>query len=370
MSIIIFIVVLVVLILVHEFGHFITAKKSGIRVDEFGIGFPPKLFGKKVGETTYSINLIPFGGFVKIFGENPDDASISGSDSKRSFVNKKRRIQAFVIVSGVVFNMILAVVLLSLGFMIGMPISEGDKLITDKGYEITDAKLTVVNVLEDSPAMLADITAGDKVLSVATKNDTVEVLNSENVSDFMALHKGEKVAFIYERKGEVFLAEVVPTDNIVPDNKDRGAIGTLLAVVGTVKLPVYSALIEGAKLTWDMTVLIAVGLGSFIANAFTLNADLSQIAGPVGIVGLVGDAFSLGFVSLLGFTAIISIHLAIINLFPFPALDGGRLVVILIEAIKKSPIKPKIINTINTVGFALLILLMLVVTYSDILKLF
>lgn len=369
MSIIIFIVILVVLILVHEFGHFLTAKKSGIRVDEFGIGFPPKIFGKKVGETTYSINLIPFGGFVKIFGENPDDASISGPDSKRSFVNKKRRIQALVIVSGVVFNMILAVVLLTLGFMIGMPISEGDKLITDKGYEITDAKLTVVNVLKDSPAMLAGIKAGDKVLSVATKNNTVEVLNSENVSNFMAKHKEEEIAFIYERKGEVLLAEVIPTNNIVPDDKERGAIGTFLAVVGTIKLPVHYALIEGAKLTWDMTLLIAVGLGSFIANAFILNADLSQIAGPIGIVGLAGDAFSLGFVSLLGFTAIISIHLAIINLFPFPALDGGRLVVILIEAIKKSPIKPKIVNTINTIGFALLILLMLVVTYSDIIKL-
>ena len=136
MSIIIFVIVLVVLILVHEFGHFITAKKSGIRVDEFGIGFPPKIFGKKIGETTYTLNWIPFGGFVKIFGENPDDESISGPDSARSFVNKKRRIQALVIVAGVLFNVILASLLFSAGFMIGMPVSDGDPLV-ERGYENT-----------------------------------------------------------------------------------------------------------------------------------------------------------------------------------------------------------------------------------------
>jgi regulator of sigma E protease len=119
-----------------------------------------------------------------------------------------------------------------------------------------------------------------------------------------------------------------------------------------------------------MTILIAVGLGGFIASAFTLSADLSQVAGPVGIVGLVGDAAALGIIALFNFTAIISIHLAIINLLPFPALDGGRLVVIIIEAIKRSAIKPKIVNTVNGIGFILLILLMLAVTYSDIIKLF
>lgn len=370
MAIIIFIIVLVVLILVHEFGHFIIAKKSGIRVDEFGIGFPPRIFGKKIGETTYSLNWIPFGGFVKIFGENPDDASMSGPDSKRSFVNKKRRIQALVIVSGVVFNMLLAVVLLSFGFMIGMPVSQDDPLIVEKGYELSSQELTVVDILEDSPAMKAGLKEGDEILSVATRTETVDILSAGTVSDFIAMHKEEEIAFIYKRKGEILLAKIIPKSGVALDDKERAAIGTLLGDIGELKLPIHKALIEGAKLTWDMTILIAFGLGSFIANAFALNADLSQIAGPVGIVGLVGNAFSLGFVSLLGFTAIISIHLAIINLFPFPALDGGRLVVIFIEAIKKSAIKPKIINTINTVGFALLILLMLIVTYSDILKLF
>jgi len=370
MSIIIFIIVLVVLILVHEFGHFISAKKSGIRVDEFGIGFPPRIFGKKIGETVYSLNWIPFGGFVKIFGEDPDDESILGPDSKRSFVNKPRRIQALAIVAGVTFNMFLAVILLSAGFLVGMPVSDNDPLITKKGYEITNANLTVISVLPDAPADIAGLKAGDKLLSVATRSDNVEVLNADNVSDFIESHSGEEIAFIYERGGEVLLAEIVPERGIVPDDPERTAIGTFFGTVGTLKLPIHKAIIEGIILTKEMTVLIAIGLGGFIVSAFTLSADLSQIAGPVGIVGLVGDAAALGLVALLNFTAIISIHLAIINLLPFPALDGGRLVVIAIEAIKKSAIKPKIINTVNTVGFALLILLMLVVTYSDILKLF
>lgn len=370
MSIIIFIIVLVVLILVHEFGHFISAKKSGIRVDEFGIGFPPRIIGKKIGETTYSLNWIPFGGFVKIFGEDPNEESISGPDSSRSFVNKPRRIQALAIASGVIFNMLLAVILLSLGFMIGMPVSEGDPLIVEKGYEITSSELTVINVLEDVPAMDGGLKAGDKILSIATKSEAVETLDADTASEFIASHTGEEIAFVYKRNGEVALAEVIPKTGIVPNEEERGAIGALLGDVGTLKLPIHKALIEGIVLTGEMTALIAVGLGSFIASAFTLSADLSQVAGPVGIVGLVGDAVALGFVALLNFTAIISIHLAIINLFPFPALDGGRLVVIAIEAIKRSPIKPKVVNAINGIGFILLILLMLAVTYSDIIKLF
>ena len=370
MSIIIFIIVLVVLILVHEFGHFISAKRSGIRVDEFGIGFPPRIVGKKIGETTYSINLIPFGGFVKIFGEDPNDESISGPDSTRSFVNKKRRIQALVIVSGVLFNILLAVLLLSAGFMIGMPVSDSDTLVVDKGYEITDAKLTIINVLSDAPADIAELKAGDEILSVATRSNNVDILSANNVSDFIAEHKGEEIAFVYERNGEVALARIVPESGVVPSDAGRGAIGTLLGTVGTLKLPIHKAIIEGSVLTYEMTIFIAIGLAGFIVNAFTLNADLSQVAGPVGIVGLVGDAAALGLVALFNFTAIISIHLAIINLLPFPALDGGRLVVIAIEAIRKSAIKPKIVNTVNTVGFGLLILLMLAVTYSDIVKLF
>jgi len=369
-SIIIFIIVLVVLILVHEVGHFISAKKSGIRVDEFGIGFPPKIFSKKVGETRYSLNWIPFGGFVKIFGEDPNEESISGPDSARSFVNKKRPVQALVIVAGVVFNVLLAVVLFSAGFFIGMPVSDGDPLVVDKGYEITGAKLTIINVLAESPAEIAGLKAGDEILSVATKRDNVEVLDSQNVSDFIASHKGEEIAFVYERDGEVVLAKIVPESGVIKDDPERSAVGTLLGSVGILKLPIHKALFEGIILTKEMTVLIAIALGGFLLSAFSLSADLSQIAGPVGIVGLVGDAAALGLVALLNFTAIISIHLAIINLLPFPALDGGRLVVIAIEAIKRSPIKPKIVNGVNTVGFALLILLMIAVTYSDIIKFF
>lgn len=370
MSIILFIIVLVVLILVHEFGHFISAKRSGIRVDEFGIGFPPRIIGKKIGETTYSLNWIPFGGFVKIFGEDPNEESISGPDSKRSFVNKKRRIQALVIVMGVVFNMLLALVLFSAGFFIGMPVSDSDPLIVDKGYEITNQKLTVISVLAETPAETSGLKAGDKILSVATRSEAVEVLDGDTVSSFIANHSGEEIAFVYERNSEVLLAEVVPEIGIVEDELERAAIGTLLGTVGTLKLPIHRAIIEGTVLIYEMTKLIAIGLAGFIVSAFTLNADLSQVAGPVGIVGLVGDAAALGLIALLNFTAIISIHLAIINLLPFPALDGGRLVVIGIEAIKRSSINPKIVNGVNTIGFILLILLMLAVTYSDIIKLF
>lgn len=366
MSIIIFIIVLVVLILVHEIGHFLSAKKFGIRVDEFGIGFPPKLFGKKIGETTYSVNAIPFGGFVKIFGENPDEESSSGPDSKRSFVNKPKRVQALVLVAGVAFNILLAWLLFSVGFMSGMPtsISEGER---DRVY---NPELTILSVLPNSPAKSAGLKAGDKIVSIATKKETVDILNSENVSEFISLHKGEEIAVIYERGNEVVLSEVTPIDNIIINEPERGAIGISMGLVGILKLPPHLAIWEGGKMTANMLYAIVVAFGGLLMNIFMLNADLSQITGPVGIVGFVGDAASLGFIYLLSFTAFISLNLAIINLLPFPALDGGRLLFILIEAIKGSRINPKVTNTLNTIGFTLLILLMLAVTYSDIVKLF
>ena len=363
MSIILFFVILLVLVLVHEFGHFIVAKKSGIRVDEFGFGFPPKLFSIKKGETEYSFNAIPFGGFVKIFGETPDEESLSGPDSKRSFVNKPKLIQAAVLVAGVFFNLLLAWFLLSVGFLAGMPTSlEG----APEGAVVKDPALTVTGILPGSPAEYAGLKPGDKIISLGDDETLIEVETPESVQAFVSTRPGQEITIVFKRAKTENSLIVIPESGII---EGTPAIGISMDIVGTLKLPVHKALLEGLKTTVSLTGATAAGLALFIKDAFIGRADLGALTGPVGIVGIVGDAYKFGFIYLLSFTAFISINLAIINLIPFPALDGGRLLFLAIEKIKGSAIRPQIANALNAIGFFLLILLMLIVTYNDIVRL-
>ena len=362
MNILIFIIILLVLVVVHEAGHFFTAKVFGIRVDEFGFGFPPKIFGIKKGETEYTINALPFGGFVKIFGENPDEESISGPDSKRSFVNKPRWKQALVLFAGIFANFLLAWLLFSFGFMSGLPTSVGSQ---PKGYTLTDVSLTVVSVLEKSPAQSVGLASGDKIISVKSGNDNLSTINTDTLKPFVVSHPtGIEIGYTRGRN------ENIKYVNIIPKN-DKGTpmIGISMDEIGKAKLPIILALGEGMKLNWSVTKGTAVGLYGLIKNAIIGKGSLSSVTGPVGMVSIVGDAYKFGWAYLLSFAALISVNLAIINLIPFPALDGGRLFFLLIEKIKGSRISPKVANVTNLIGFSLLILLMIVVTYHDIITL-
>jgi len=360
MSIFLFIIILAVLILAHEFGHFIAAKKAGIRVDEFGIGFPPRLWKKKIGETTYSVNAFPIGGFVKIFGENPDEESIGGKDAKRSFVHKSKWVQAWVLGAGIVFNLLLAWVLISAGFMMGLPYSADDE---KYGARVEGSQLTITQVMPHSPAETAGLKGGDHIVALYAGKDTLETPEVASTQKFIASH--EEITFAYMRGEEIKTTIVHPEDGVVDG---RRAIGISMDRAGTLKLPVHEALYAGILTTASFTWATMTGILEFFKNIFVGHADFSEVSGPIGIVGIVGDASALGFVHLLSLVAIISINLAVINLLPFPALDGGRLFFLLIEAIKGSPIKPSIANAANGVGFIILILLMVVVTYSDIAK--
>lgn len=365
MTIILFLVVLAVLIFVHELGHFLTAKKSGIRVDEFAIGFPPKILSWVRGETRYVLNLIPFGGYVKIFGENPDEESVTGADSARSFVKAKKWRQILVLSAGVGFNILFAWILISTSFMFGslVPIGEG----TDNTYSqyINDSQVVVTGLKPNSPAAKAGLVQGDRLISV--QSIVGPELNTTKVRELIELSAKEEITVEYKRGTEV------KTINIVPEiNSDSGkrVIGIYMENVGTVKLNSFLAFLEGGKLTITTTKQVAIGLGKFIWQSIKGQSDFSQVSGPVGIVGLVGDAANFGLAYFLGFVAFISLNLAVINLIPFPALDGGRILFVIIEAIIRRPIKPKIANTLNSIGFIILISLMLIITYRDILKFF
>ncbi|KKR70629.1 MAG: Membrane-associated zinc metalloprotease [Candidatus Nomurabacteria bacterium GW2011_GWB1_40_7] len=379
MSILIFIIILLVLVLVHEAGHFFTAKSFGIRVDEFGFGFPPKIFSFKKGETEYSLNLLPLGGFVKIFGESVDEVDtleVGFLDkketpekmelAKRSLAHKPKWQQALVLVAGIVANFLLAWLLFSLSFMSGFPTSVGSEIAVK---ELSDVNLVVTSVLQESPAEKAGLKTGDKIIGIKNSNDSTTDVSPEAVISFVVESNGEEIIIEYTRgkNTEINTTKVVP---VIDQADGRAKIGISMDQIGTVKLPVFMAFWEGLRLDWFMTKGTVIGLYTLVKEGIQGNGSLDAVIGPVGLVGIVGDAYEFGFIYLMSFATLISINLAIINLLPFPALDGGRLLFLLIEKMKGSRINPKIANTVNAMGFYLLILLMLVITYHDVVKLF
>ncbi len=366
MSIIIFLIILSILVIVHELGHFSVAKKFGIRVDEFGLGYPPKakkLFSWK--GTDFTLNWLPFGGFVKIFGENPSIPEVDINNveaaplASDSFQNKNRGIQAGVLVAGVVMNFLFAWLLISLGFITGLPAPAGT-------FPVENAVTTVTTVIPGSPAFVAGLKSGDTILNVSRGEEILSELSPEIVSNFIG-KVNAPLTFSIQRGDESKEITVTPTEGIVAG---KPAVGISMDEIGITKLPIHKAFYYGFLTTVDLTIATAKALGSFIMNAVLGKADLSQVTGPVGIVGMVGDVRALGFAYLLSFTAIISINLAIVNLLPFPALDGGRLVFVIIEAIIRRPVSPKVFNIANTIGFMVLILLMVIITARDIVNLF
>ncbi len=376
MYIIIFIFILAVLVFVHELGHFLAAKISGIRVDEFAIGFPPRIVGWKRGETDYSLNWIPFGGYVKIFGENYQDedemnAPEAASDKSRSFAAKSKKIQAFVLIAGILFNIIFAWLLFSLGFMIGMPVAND---YTGPG-KVSNSAITVTLVEKDSPAEKAGLKLGDQIVAISSATEIIQSPNIDQVKNFIVYHKDVPITISVASReaapnGSVSSTPIqIPVTPHIEVGKTSATVGIGMEFLGRLKLSFFPALWQGALLTNSVVVATAVGIVQFLYTIVVGQAHVSDVTGPIGIAGLVGDATALGFIYLLSFTAFISINLAIINLIPFPALDGGRILFVIIEKIKGTPFNAKAVQIVNGVGLGLLLLLMVFVTYHDVVSL-
>lgn len=364
MTIVIFVLVLVALIVVHEFGHFLAAKWSGMRVDEFGLGYPPKAWGKKVGETEYTLNWLPFGGFVKIFGEDP----LPGEEyAPRSFGSKPKIQQALVLVAGIAMNLAFAYILITATLAMGTTRA----LTEEEAVRAPDAVLAVSSVLSGSPAEEAGLAPGDFILTATSDVRTFTGADARTFTTFVAedAFVGETLTLeVRKPDGSERALSVRPETGVIASDPGRPALGVGVTAVGTIATPFWQAPIDGAILTWELTKQTAIALVGFFGSIFTLSADLSQVAGPVGIAGAVGDASDNGLASLMTITALISINLALINLLPIPALDGGRLLFVGIEAIIRRPIPPSFANAVNGIGFMLLVGLMLVITVSDIFK--
>lgn len=348
MSIILFLIILSALIIVHELGHFLAARRFGIRVDEFGLGYPPrakKLF--RWQNADFTLNWLPFGGFVKIFGENPsDEPDLAVQQLSDNFQAKSRGIQAAVLAAGVFFNFLFAWILISIGFLTGIPSPAG----LDLPLENPQTMITLV--VPGSPAELAGLKVGDAIIGLSPEEATRRIRGAT----------GEVNLEI--KRGEDTLEKVV-----APDPETR-MIGISMETIGIVQLPLHKAVWHGLKATISLTWATAKAIVSLISQAIVGKADLGAVTGPVGIVGMVGDMRDLGLAYLITFTALLSINLSIINLLPFPALDGGRLLFVGIESIIRRPIPARWFNGINAAGFALLIFLMILITIQDVRNIF
>lgn len=348
-TIIVFILVLGLLVFVHEFGHFVMAKKHGVKIEEFGFGFPPRIFGIQKGETMYSINLIPLGGFVKAYGEDGAD-----KNNSQSFAAKKVWQRVTILVAGIAMNFLLAIVLLGFAHMIGLP-----AVATNEDINSGKTNVQITDVSQDSPAQKGGIQIGDIVKRVNGQ----EIQEVESFQNLVKGNLGKDINVVVLRGSEE--VSLIMTPRLNPP-EGEGAIGVGLVETVIKRYPWYSAFWEGLKSAYYATLMSVIGLATVLQGLLLGGRVSGDVAGPVGIAVLTGQVTKLGFVYILNFAAILSLNLAIINAIPFPALDGGRLLFLLIEKIKGSPVSQKVEQIVHGTGFALLILLMIVITVRDI----
>ena len=367
-TIITFILVLSLLVFVHEFGHFWAARIFGLKPKEFGFGFPPRVWGiyrsidgkwkqvrggKEVtdaADTIYSVNWIPMGGFVNI-GEDEEV-----SDDPNHFTNKPIWQRAIILSAGVAMNIVLAAVLIIFGLMIGLPQAVDD---VHPKAQVSDRRIQIVQVLPDSPAAAAGVELGDIIASI----DNNQFTKYKELQQFVDERAGQELSYKIKRgKGEI-VARVTP---VIMEETGRGGIGIAIAETGIVKYPWYLAIQEGIKTTVFLTWAIILAFCELFKNLIMGNGVSVELAGPVGIAALTGQMARMGFVYLLQFTALLSINLAIINFLPIPALDGGRVLFLIIEKIRGKSMKRALEAGLNQAFFVLLMLLVLIVTFRDV----
>ena len=347
---------LISLAVLHEFGHFILSKLFGVKVEEFGIGYPPRIIGKKVGETVYSLNLLPFGAFVRLKGE------IEGIEDSRSFSQQPVGKRALIALGGVVSFWIMASILLSIVFGLGAPIA-----IEDQDSNFINPRVQISAVADESPAKTAGLKPGDIIKKLEFGNLKVETTKVKEIQEFVNSHLGKEIILSIERENKNFEVNLVPR---VSSPIGEGPTGVSLVRTAIKKYPWYQVPLEGISATGKLTLAILEGYSQAIKNLFQGLQTGVEMTGPVGVVNLLTEASQLGLTYFLNFLAVISLYLALFNILPIPAADGGKLLFLGIEAVRKKPVSPKIEQEITTAFFMMLIVLMIFVTIKDITRIF
>lgn len=357
LTIIIFLLILSVLVLIHEAGHFFMAKKFGIKVEEFGFGLPPRIFGKKIGETIYSLNWLPIGGFVKLYGE--DEAGSGRIKTKNQKLNLKNNGRAFfarpswqraiVVGAGVAMNFILAVVIIS--YLFGVV-----------GVGIPGNKVIIAGVAKDAPAYKAGFMIGDIIEAI----DSVKITDPAQLIEITKNHLGQNITVKIIRDSQEQIINIEPR-KIYP--KNEGPMGIAITQnVEIKKYPWYEAPIVGTKEALKNSWLIIKGLGTVVYGLFVQGTLPKDVAGPIGIAQLTGQVITMGALATLSFVSLLSLNLAILNILPIPALDGGRLFFIIIEAVTRKKVNQKFEGWAHTVGMAILLTLIAIITIHDLIR--
>ncbi|MDU4959868.1 MAG: RIP metalloprotease RseP [Sporomusaceae bacterium] len=326
------------LVMVHELGHFLTAKLVGMGVHEFAIGFGPKIISKKYGETVYSLRLIPLGGFNKIAGMDPDEPQ-----DEKSYLSKPVWARMLVIIAGSAMNLLLPVFLFTVVFLAN-------------GVDIPSNEPVMGTVMADRPASRANFQPGDRIKAV----------NGQNVTawkDFVAVvqaNAGHELHVVYERNGQTATAAITPEYD---DAAKRGIIG-VMPVIDHKQPGAAEAAGLAAKQTYLLAATMLTGIGQMITGQAP-----ADVAGPIGVAQMAGQVAQMGFMPLLQFAAFLSINLGLINLLPVPVLDGGHVVTLAIEAVRRKPLSKESLQFVQMIGFSLLILLMLLATFKDLTRL-
>jgi len=359
LNILIFFLLLSILILVHEIGHFIAAKRMGVKVEEFGIGFPPRILWIKYKETIYSLNVIPLGGFVKLYGE--EYISLSKADKKKpavvkmlksAFSYKKPWQKFFIVIGGVIGNFLFGWLLISFLLTQGIP--------SPAGYIIVEG------VKKDSPAALAGLKKGDHLVEIKIANQSLKLNSTTDLITITKKHAGKPIIFVVRRNGVFFEKKITPRLN---PPKGEGPVGIVISSFIEKKYSWYQAPFFGLVEAFKITKLIITELFKALLQLITLQKPKIEISGPVGIASYTSSAIKFGKNALLELAALLSLNLAVVNILPFPALDGGRLVFVLYEWIKKKRVNQNVEKYANMAGIIILLSLAALITYFDIIKL-
>ncbi len=344
MSILFFIGVLValsLLIIAHEWGHFFAARRFKVLVQEFAFGFPPRLFSKQRGETKYSFNALPIGGYVRLFGEHETPLGNESSLAARSFSAQKIWKRATILLAGVFINLILGWLILSVIFLMG-----------------TRQGILVATVLPGSPGDVAGFQVQDIIVGYTVADDFIATLGDR---------PGESREIRVERGGEEYILHVEPRAAVKPG---EGRIGVAITEFGFPREPIFTALKDGLKMTGWIIWMIFYTLYELVLSLFGASTVSIGVSGPVGIFNAAYDASNLGFIYVFQLIGVISINLGVLNLLPIPGLDGGRLLFLAIEKIRGVRIHPRREALIHGIGVAVLIILIMVVTFRDVTQLF